>query len=124
MINRINTLLLKYTEMDIRGVKIRCPYWMNKMKLGLVVIRGFQNGKGDFVSIQNEIIKNLEDENTPDSDISPEFLEKLPIAVKNAKRCRDHHETSAGDGNPSTQMDILVRSLNAATRAHHQFKLD
>ena len=51
------------------------------------------------------------------------FLEKLPVAVTNAQRCREHHETSGGDGNPSTKVDILAKSLNAATRSHLQFQL-
>ena len=53
---------------------------------------------------------------------TPEFLEKIPTAVLNAERCRKHHETSGGDGNPSTQVDILARHLNSATRSHVQFK--
>jgi hypothetical protein len=31
---------------------------------------------------------------------------------------RAHHETSSGDGNPSTDVDLLVESLNNATRPH------
>ena len=52
-----------------------------------------------------------------------EFLSKIPIAVVRAERCRKHHETSGGDGNPSTMVDILVRQLNSATRSQLQFKL-
>jgi hypothetical protein len=52
-----------------------------------------------------------------------EFLEKIPIAVTHAEGCRKHHKTSGDDGNPSTQVDILVRQLNSATRRHFQFKL-
>jgi hypothetical protein len=55
---------------------------------------------------------------------SPEFLERIPAAVVHAKRCREHHRTSGGDGNPSTRVDILIRNLNTATRAHLQFQLD
>jgi hypothetical protein len=51
------------------------------------------------------------------------FLEKLPVAVTNAQRCREHHTTSGGDGNPSTKVDILAKSLNDATRSHLQFQL-
>lgn len=51
------------------------------------------------------------------------FLEKIPVAVTHAKRCRKHHEDSAGDGNPSTQVDLLTRSLNTATRPYLQLKL-
>jgi hypothetical protein len=54
---------------------------------------------------------------------TPEFIEKLPTAVKNAKRCRGYHKTANGDGNPSTDVDYLVISLNGATRRHYQFDL-
>ena len=53
---------------------------------------------------------------------APGFLEKTPVAVAHAERCRKHHESSGGDGNPSTNVDILVRQLNTATRGHCQFK--
>lgn len=51
------------------------------------------------------------------------FLEKLPIAVTNAHRCRAHHQATGNTDNPSTQVDILAKSLNSATRGHLQFKL-
>jgi hypothetical protein len=52
-----------------------------------------------------------------------EFLGKIPKAVVRAERCRNHHQTCHGDGNPSTQVDLLVRQLNSATRSHLQFVL-
>ena len=52
------------------------------------------------------------------------FLEKLPVALTNAERCRKHHEDSGGDGNPSTRVDLLVRCLNAAARPARKFKID
>jgi hypothetical protein len=52
-----------------------------------------------------------------------EFLDKIPIAIMNAERCRQHHASSRGDWNPSTRVDILVRQLNSARRSHLQFKL-
>jgi hypothetical protein len=55
---------------------------------------------------------------------SSEFLEKIPKAVTNAMKCREYHKTSGGDGNPSTEVDNIVRSMNEATRPHFQFKLD
>ena len=55
---------------------------------------------------------------------SPEFLQKIPVAVVHAERCREHHKTSGGDGNPSTAVDMLIRNLNTATRVHLQFPLD
>ena len=44
-----------------------------------------------------------------------EFLEKLPAAVANAQRVRKHHEDCGGDGNPSTQVDVLVRLMDEAS---------
>ena len=52
------------------------------------------------------------------------FLEKLPVALTNAERCRKHHEDSGGDGNPSTRVDLLVRCLNAAARPARKFTID
>jgi hypothetical protein len=54
---------------------------------------------------------------------SAEFLEKAATAVQNAERCRAHHVASKGDGNPSTDVDLLARALNSATRPHYQLKL-
>jgi hypothetical protein len=54
---------------------------------------------------------------------TPGFLKKLPAAVSYAERCRKHHKSCGGDGNPSTRVDILARHLNTATRSQHQFKL-
>jgi hypothetical protein len=47
-----------------------------------------------------------------------EFLNKLPDAVTHSERCREYHKNTDGDGNPSTDMDWLTRSLNDATREH------
>ncbi len=52
-----------------------------------------------------------------------EFIEKLPVAVLHAERCRNHHKACQGNGNPSTKVDVLARLLNSATRSHLQFKL-
>lgn len=52
-----------------------------------------------------------------------EFIEKTPTAVANSEKCRKHHRDSGGDGNPSTEMDFLVRSLNEATNEERQLKL-
>ena len=55
---------------------------------------------------------------------SLEFIGKAPTAVTNAVRCRKHHASApGGSGNPSTEVDKLVRSLNGATRPHLQFQL-
>jgi hypothetical protein len=52
-----------------------------------------------------------------------EVLDRLPFAVKNAERCRVYQKDAGGDGNPSTDIDLLARSLNAATRPHMRFSL-
>jgi len=52
-----------------------------------------------------------------------DFLEKTPTAIDRAERCREHHRGCDGDGNPSTDVDNLVRSLNEATRPHFRFQL-
>lgn len=62
--------------MDINGVQISCPYWMNKIKNSEVVIRGFQNGKGDAQSIKFEILKQLGEEKI-ETDITVDHLQKL-----------------------------------------------
>jgi len=49
-----------------------------------------------------------------------EFLIKLPSAVTRAEQCRQYHEESAGDGNPSTHVDKLARNLNEAANPRHR----
>ncbi|HWB02135.1 MAG TPA: RloB family protein [Verrucomicrobiales bacterium] len=44
-----------------------------------------------------------------------DLLERLKTACKNAAACRKHHEDCQGDGNPSTDVHLLVRSLNDST---------
>lgn len=46
------------------------------------------------------------------------FLDRISTAVVHALRCRKHHATSLGDGNPSTRVDCLITRMNAATREH------
>lgn len=53
---------------------------------------------------------------------SANFLEKVPTAVKNAKQVRTDNEKS-GRTNPATDVDLLVCSMNEATRSHLQYKL-
>lgn len=57
---------------------------------------------------------------TPRSDV----LDRTPAAVTNSKRCRRHHESSGGDGNPFTEVDLLVCNLNGATRPFLRFPLE
>jgi hypothetical protein len=41
------------------------------------------------------------------------LLDRTKDAIKNADTCRKHHRACNGSGNPSTEMDVLVRSLDA-----------
>lgn len=45
--------------MNINGVVINCPYWMNKLADGKVILRGFANGKGGAAEIREELIKKV-----------------------------------------------------------------
>ncbi|RPI73127.1 MAG: RloB domain-containing protein [Desulfobacteraceae bacterium] len=53
-----------------------------------------------------------------------EYLSKIQTAVPNSEFCRRHHVASGGDGNPSTDVDLLVRELNEVTRPHFRLNLD
>jgi len=48
------------------------------------------------------------------------FLLKLPNAITHAERCRQYHEKSGGEGNPSTHVDKLARNLNEAANPLHR----
>lgn len=60
---------------------------------------------------------------TKGQKISLEVLDKVPTAVTHAMRCREYHRNATTSGNPSTDVDLIVRSMNGATRPHLQFKL-
>lgn len=53
---------------------------------------------------------------------SPETLSKIPTAIKHTQRLRRDNEKT-GRTNPATNVDLLVRSMNNATRKHLQFTL-
>lgn len=55
----VNSLITNYLEMKILGKVFNCPYWSNKIKGGVVILRGFLNGKGDSESIRAELEKLL-----------------------------------------------------------------
>ena len=48
-----------YTQMNIHGVVVNCPYWANKLKKNKVVFRGFLDGKGSSSLIKDELIKGF-----------------------------------------------------------------
>ena len=54
---------------------------------------------------------------------SPAFIEKVPSAVIYSERVRKYHKSCGGDGNPSSYVDCLVRSLNAAARPYYRFAI-
>jgi hypothetical protein len=55
------------------------------------------------------------------SEIQDSVLCRTPDAVKNAEKCRSHHKDCGGDGNPSTDVHLLVRSLNDAASDAFRF---
>ncbi|MBI5452661.1 hypothetical protein HY945_04310 [Candidatus Gottesmanbacteria bacterium] len=57
---KIHNFIREYSEMNIDGIVISCPYWMNRLKEGKVVLRGFANGKGEASEIREEIIRRLQ----------------------------------------------------------------
>ena len=56
---QIYAFVKQYTQMEINGKKVHCPYWMNKITAERKIIRGFQDGKGKAEDIKNEIAKLL-----------------------------------------------------------------
>ena len=63
--------------MDIGGVIVHCPYWRNKLKEGKVVLRGYLNGKGSSIDIQNKIIETLQNSHVDTTLISADYIRKL-----------------------------------------------
>lgn len=55
----ITQFINKYCEMDINGVVIHCPYWINRLKDNKVTLRGFANGKGKSDEIRKELLRRL-----------------------------------------------------------------
>lgn len=57
--NNIKEKIYKYLNLYLRlklnGKIFNCPYWSNRIREGKVVKRGFLNGKGDPLSIKNEL---------------------------------------------------------------------
>jgi hypothetical protein len=55
--------------------------------------------------------------------ITAVVLEQTAVAIKNAEDCRKHHRACDGSGNPSTEVDILVRNLNAVASVAYRFQI-
>ncbi|MBI5154741.1 RloB domain-containing protein [Candidatus Poribacteria bacterium] len=59
---------------------------------------------------------NFEKSAEPPEDI----MELVHDAEVHAERCRKHHEETGGDGNPSTDVDLLVKELRKAVLPHNE----
>ena len=57
------------------------------------------------------------------SVISEAILARTADAIVHADRCRRYHKASGGSGNPGTDVDILVQSLNAVAAEAFRFPL-
>ena len=51
------------------------------------------------------------------------YIPKIPEAVLNAGQCRQYAIAADTDGNPSTDVDLLIREMNDATRNHYRINL-
>lgn len=68
----------QYSEMKIVGLVIQCPYWINRLKDGKVILRGYANGKGSSREIREELIKRLNNLSVDlKFELTPESLRKF-----------------------------------------------
>jgi hypothetical protein len=74
--DKISEFIKSYTEMNIFGTIINCPYWMNKIINSEVKVRGYLSGKGDSNSIKNEIIRYVKLESI-NLKSNPETVRKI-----------------------------------------------
>jgi hypothetical protein len=74
-----------------------------------------------------EVIRRIKAHYLPDYEKAniqiDRFIPKIPDAVRNSNQCREHHRSAGSDGNPSTDVDLLVREMNEATRPHYRIGL-
>jgi RloB-like protein len=76
----------------------------------------------DCKSVTNEL-KKVWDGYKKNLIVTHEDLDNIPEAILNADKCRIFHQKSGGSGNPSTDVDILVKNLNKASREGNRFQL-
>ncbi|MBI5646910.1 MAG: RloB domain-containing protein [Ignavibacteriae bacterium] len=72
----------------------------------------------------NEVVTELKKSwptYTKDSTPDEALLQAIPDAVQRAAACRQHHKNAGGDGNPSTDVDLLVLEMNES--AAHDAKI-
>lgn len=79
--------------------------------------KGFDSGDAVLKELQREVPSYTKSE-VP----SAETLDKIPTAIKHAQRLRKDNEKS-GRTNPTTNVDLLVRSMNEAARTTAKFTL-
>lgn len=63
--------------MEVNGMIIHCPYWVNKIQEGRVTIRGFSNGKGSASEIRQELIKQIGRLSIDREHLTSEYIRKL-----------------------------------------------
>lgn len=63
--------------MEVNGMIIHCPYWMNKIQAGQVKIRGFSNGKGSASEIRQELTKQIDRLSIAPEHLTSEYIRKL-----------------------------------------------
>ena len=65
-----------YRQMDLGVLKVACPYWMNKIKDGFVVLLGKFNGKGESEEIK-EVLKRAINESKLNIEITQANVFKI-----------------------------------------------
>lgn len=63
--------------MDVEGLVVNCPYWVNKIKEGKVVLRGYLDGKGKADEIRQELMKRIQKEANTNFQLTPEYIQKF-----------------------------------------------
>jgi len=53
-----------------------------------------------------------------------ELFSRTAFAADNARRCREYHLSAGGDGNPATEIDLVIHNLNEATRPHYRLLIE
>jgi hypothetical protein len=59
-LQKIEQFVRSFTEMEIGGVKVYCPYFMNRLCGGSVVFRGVYDGKGSAEEIRKYVLMKVE----------------------------------------------------------------
>lgn len=113
----LSDYIYKYLNMDIFGVKLNCPYWMNKIIQGKVAIRGFLNGKGDAEEIRQEIIRRIKEDGQKnlDTDYIYKLAKRHRIGIDCSGfvyRCLDHLMVNFVSAQHTRLKEILNNDIN------------